>query len=92
LESALAAQPDETLSLVEAARVSGFTADHLGHLIKTEKIPNYGRKGAPRIKRSDLPLKQPGGRGPKPKLKSVPAVDKIDVRRVAQSFTKERKR
>src|SRR4051812_27002109 len=63
LESALQLFNGETLSLTEAARASGYTADHLGALVKSGKIPNAGRKSAPRIHRHDLPPnKQPGGR------------------------------
>jgi hypothetical protein len=68
LEQALKAQGNDTLTLVEAAALSGFTADHLGWLVKEGKLANYGRKGAPRIRRADLPLKSPAksGRPPQP--------------------------
>jgi hypothetical protein len=45
------------LSLVEAAERSGYTADHLGRLVRSGKIPNVGRKNAPRIRARDLPPK-----------------------------------
>lgn len=32
-------------------------ADTLRHLVRQEKIPNAGKKGAPRIRRGDLPRK-----------------------------------
>ena len=48
----------DTVSHV-AARVSGYTADHLGALVKRGKIPNAGRTGAPRIRRQDVPRKKP---------------------------------
>ena len=51
LEQALQAHGDETLTLVEAAALSGDTADHLGWLVKHGKLPNCGRKNAPRIRR-----------------------------------------
>ena len=57
LDRALEAFDAETLSLVEAARVSGYTPEHLGLLVKQGKIPNAGRPGAPRIRRADLPTK-----------------------------------
>lgn len=63
LEAALSAHRDETLTLVEAAMESGFTADHLGQLVKRGRIPNAGRDGAPRIRRRDLPVKRAGGAG-----------------------------
>lgn len=48
-----------TLTLREAARESGYSADHLGALVREGEIPNAGRKGAPRIRRADLPVKAP---------------------------------
>jgi len=74
----------ETLSLTEAARASGYTADHLGSLVKRGKIPNAGRTNAPRIRRSDLPPnKRPGGRGRPARPKSVPS--RSDIHAIAQS-------
>lgn len=55
VEAAMAAFDSEVLTLVEAAEESGLSADHLGRLLRTGTIPNSGRKGAPRIRRSDLP-------------------------------------
>ena len=77
LERALATVADESLSLVEAARVSGFTADYLGHLIKTGKIQNVGRPGAPRIRRADVPEKRSNGPGRPRRRRSV------DIRTIA---------
>ena len=39
------------------SRESGYSADHLGRLVRDGKIPNAGRPGAPRIARSHLPRK-----------------------------------
>lgn len=55
LERALATTGSEVLTLPEAARLSGLTAGYLGDLIRAGKLPNAGRKGAPRIRRVDLP-------------------------------------
>jgi hypothetical protein len=55
VEAAMAAMEAEALTLVEAAEESGLSADHLGRLLRTGAIPNAGRKGAPRIRRGDLP-------------------------------------
>jgi hypothetical protein len=41
----------------EAARESGYSAEHLGRLIRTGRIPNAGRRSAPRVRRGDLPAK-----------------------------------
>ena len=52
LEATLRERDETTLSLTEAARESGYSADHLGRLVRDGKIPNAGRPGAPRIARS----------------------------------------
>jgi len=57
LEATLVERDETTFSLVEAARESGYSADHLGRLVRDGKIPNAGRPGAPRIARRDLPRK-----------------------------------
>jgi hypothetical protein len=59
LDAALKALGDETLTLVEAAALSGYSADHLGHLIRHGQLRNCGRKNAPRVRRADLPIKSP---------------------------------
>ena len=59
LEATLRERDETTLSLTEAARESGYSADHLGRLVRDGKIPNTGRPGAPRIARSHLPRKAP---------------------------------
>jgi hypothetical protein len=48
---------DQAISLAEAARVSGYTAGHLGRLVRAGKITNVGRKGAPKVRQRDLPTK-----------------------------------
>lgn len=57
LEIALRADAGVVLTLVEAARESGFSADYLGRLVARGAIPNVGRPRAPRIRRTDLPRK-----------------------------------
>lgn len=49
----------ELLTVAEAARRSGYSADHLGRLVRLGSIPNAGRMNAPRIRTSDLPRKSP---------------------------------
>ncbi len=63
LYQALQVLGEETLSLVEAAVVSGYTANHLGSLVRKGKIPNCGRTNAPRVRRADLPIKSPTSPG-----------------------------
>ena len=57
LEATLVERDETTFSLVEASRDSGYSADHLGRLVRDGKIPNAGRPGAPRIARRHLPRK-----------------------------------
>ena len=59
LDATLQERDETTLSLVEAARESGYSRDHLGRLVRDGKIPNAGRPNAPRIARRHLPRKAP---------------------------------
>jgi hypothetical protein len=61
LAIALDSTDREALTLEEAAADSGYSADHLGRLLREQKIPNAGRAHAPRILRRDLPQK-PGAK------------------------------
>lgn len=47
----------EILTLHQAAEESGYSEDHLGRMVRERKIPNAGRRNAPRILRRDLPIK-----------------------------------
>jgi hypothetical protein len=49
--------PSDALTLSEGARVSGYSTDHLRHLIAAGQLENLGRKHAPRVRRGDLPRK-----------------------------------
>jgi hypothetical protein len=89
LDAALAAHGQETLTLVQAARESGFTADLLSALVKNERIPNAGRDGAPRIRRADLLMKRVGGPG-RPSHAPQLEAEREQVRKIAQSFTRKR--
>ena len=57
LRATLSMQADALLSLPEAASLSGYSVEHLGRLVREGRIPNNGRKGAPRVRRADLPRK-----------------------------------
>ena len=57
LEAVLGREDSEILTPREAARESGYSADHLGRMVREGRIRNAGRPGAPRIRRSDLPRK-----------------------------------
>ncbi len=54
---ALGKASDDELNLTDAARVSGYSPDHLSRLVRDGKLSNYGRRGAPRVKRSELPVR-----------------------------------
>ena len=58
LEELRACQRDNAdclLNLTQAAKVSGYSADHLGRLVRDGTLVNHGRPHAPRIRRGDLP-------------------------------------
>lgn len=62
LEVALREAAHETLTLREAAAESGYSKRRLRELIADGTIPQAGKKGAPRIRRADLPVR-PGAAG-----------------------------
>ena len=55
LEAIAAGTNSEELTVTQAAEATGYTADHIGRLVREGKLTNYGRKGAPRVRRSELP-------------------------------------
>ena len=57
LEAVQGREDSEILTLLQAARESGYSADHLGRMVRKGKIPNARRPGSPGIRRSDLPRK-----------------------------------
>jgi hypothetical protein len=57
LAQAVAASDDQLLTLAEAAHESGYSADHLGRLVRTGSLRNHGRRYAPRVRRGELPSK-----------------------------------
>ena len=57
IDEAIRAGEGEILTLTDAARCSGYTPDHLRHLVADGDIPNAGERGRPRIRRGDLPAK-----------------------------------
>lgn len=56
-------QPEPLHSLSEAARITGYSADHLGRLLRDGVIPNHGQKGRPRVRVSEIPVRQRSRRG-----------------------------
>ncbi len=57
LDRILCSCDDETLTVAEAARESGYTAAHLRHLILEGKLRDRAETGPARIRRGDLPRK-----------------------------------
>ena len=57
LERALASDEGELLTLQQAARLSGYTADHLGRPLRQGTLTNLGRRRAPLLRRGELPRK-----------------------------------
>ncbi len=57
LEHQLRDREDELLNLTQASKECGYTPDWLGRLIRRERLDNYGRSGAPKVRRGDLPKK-----------------------------------
>ena len=57
IDAAILDDEEELLTLQKAAIESGYSAYHLARLIRAGKIPNAGRKNAPRIQRGALPRK-----------------------------------
>ena len=45
---------NELVSLTEAAERTGHSPDHIGRLVREGKVPNAGRKNAPRVRVRDL--------------------------------------
>ena len=43
-----------SLSLTQAAERTGYSAEHIGRLVRQGKLPNVGRKNAPRVRLLDL--------------------------------------
>ena len=59
LEEVLSDRESELLNLRAAAKASGYSANYLGELLREGRLHNYGRRGAPKLRRGDLPLKRP---------------------------------
>ncbi len=73
LRDALRGAGEEALTLAEAAAESGYSKRRLREFVSEGSIPNAGRKGAPRIRRGDLPKKAKRQRGgaPSPEAAAV---------------------
>ena len=47
---------NQCLSLSQAAIRTGYSPDHIGRLVRQGRVPNAGRKNAPRVRLQDLIL------------------------------------
>lgn len=83
VEGALTADADSLLSLDEAAAASGYSKRRLRELLADGRLENRGRKGAPRIRRADLPHRSPAS---PPHL----AGSSFDARAEAESILRRR--
>lgn len=77
LNAIIAGEGNFPLSLIDAARESGYSAGHLGREIKAGRIPNAGRENAPKILRRDLPRKP----GALPDSSSAPTLSRERIAR-----------
>jgi hypothetical protein len=57
LESQARQSEEQLLSGRQAAELCGYSRDHLRRLVKQGVLRDFGRKGAPRYRKSDLPRK-----------------------------------
>ena len=67
VESALREATQELLTLPEAARISGYSVDHLARMVREKRIPDLrpnGSRGRIRIRAADLPRKPAGAHTP----------------------------
>ena len=55
LKSLIDTQEKKLYTLSQAAAMCNLSVDHLGRLVREGKLPNAGRRGAPRIRGADLP-------------------------------------
>ena len=88
LDRAILARDDDTLTLNEASTVSGYTVDHLARLIRHGRIPNSGRRGAPRIRVRDIPVRP--GRVARPEDDAPSSTRCYDPRTDARSLSTRR--
>ena len=56
-ERAVENHAHEKLTLAQASARSGYSQDHLARLIRERRLPNAGRRGSPRIRAGDLPVR-----------------------------------
>ena len=75
LEGLQHAQASEAVTLREASLIGGYSLDHLQRLVAGGELENVGRKGRPRIRRDDVPVK------PGHNLRGIDDPSQLDLRR-----------
>jgi hypothetical protein len=75
LEELRHAQMSEAVTLREASLIGGYSLDHLQRCVASGQIENVGRKGRPRIRRDDVPVR------PGHNLRSQADQSQLDARR-----------
>lgn len=85
LEESLKSNDEDGVTLKEASEIGGFSVDHLQRLVASGRLANLGRKGKPRIRREDVPLKP----GHTAKLRNCSAIAKLKPSAVVASVIKE---
>ena len=89
LEEALRDSDGALLTLAEASRRSGYSADHLARLIKQGALRDYGRKHAPLVRETELPKKP---RSPALTAATNGRISKSQIARAVVSSPQEAKR
>ena len=82
LEALQHVEDDVTVNLQLGASLSGYSADHLGRLVRQGTVPNAGRPSAPRIRMADLPRKP---------VKQQPKISRYDPDTDARTLVSRRK-
>lgn len=72
LECAIRDESGDMLTLEEAARLTGYSVEHLGRLVRQGKLENVGRKHVPRVRPGDL-VRKAGH-----PLQPAPAIVRLD--------------
>jgi acetyl-CoA acetyltransferase len=83
LEAIVSGADETPITISKAAALSGFSADHIGRLVRDGKLKNVGRKHAPRVLASELPRRAAGQVAPARKRRYDPASDARSLRRPA---------
>ena len=81
VEGVFRSEGDQTLTLAEAARISGYSPDHLGRLVRGGHLPNVGIRHRPRVRRQDLPQKVSGLRA----TPEAPNIARTSKRQIARA-------